>query len=208
MIYNVVYVDLKPDGTPFYVGKGTIDRVRKIKRNALHEKICKKYPGWVRGIAFGGSEKDCLKKEKELIAKFGRIDLATGTLANFTDGGEGTLNPSKQTKEKMKFAKLGTIRTNETKSKISFSMMGKKQSLGYVQSKEHRLKHSTAILGTKSVFYKGDIIATNIFTQETIILQGATNIHAWGFSASSVYACVNGKRKTHKGHIFKRLEKE
>lgn len=39
-------------------------------------------------------EISAFSKEVELIQKYGRRDLATGTLTNMTDGGEGRVNPS------------------------------------------------------------------------------------------------------------------
>jgi hypothetical protein len=80
-----VYVDCKPNGTPFYVGKGSISRVNdKRKRNQHHTNICNKYSDWYRGIAFMGNEQDAFAKEVELIAKYRDI------VVNQTDGGQGT----------------------------------------------------------------------------------------------------------------------
>jgi hypothetical protein len=85
-----VYVDYKPCGTPFYVGKGKIERIKKLNRvNKHHLNICKKYPDWYRTVEFEGLEQDCFNKEIELIALHGRIDTNSGTLCNRTNGGEG-----------------------------------------------------------------------------------------------------------------------
>lgn len=90
---SFVYVDCKPDGTPFYVGKGNIRRIRlKYRSNQRHQRICAKYPDWYRGLAFMGNEIDALVKEKELIRLYKNI------VVNFTDGGEGT-SGFKQTPE-------------------------------------------------------------------------------------------------------------
>jgi hypothetical protein len=79
-----VYVDCKPDGTPFYIGKGNMRRIKdNRKRNNHHTNVCSKYPDWYRGIAFMGSEKEALAKEVELIAKYRDI------VVNLTAGGEG-----------------------------------------------------------------------------------------------------------------------
>ena len=78
-----VYVDCKPDGTPFYIGKGVERRLKNKKRNIHHQRICAKYPEWYRGIAFMGDEETAFAKEIELIAKY------RATLCNLTDGGEG-----------------------------------------------------------------------------------------------------------------------
>lgn len=100
-----VYVDCKPDGTPFYVGKGSYARLNdKRKRNKHHTNICAKYPNWYRGIAFMGNEQNAFAKEIELIAKY------KSSLVNQTDGGQGS---------------SGLPRTFEWKSKIALSVKSK-----------------------------------------------------------------------------------
>jgi len=84
-----VYVDKKPCGEPFYVGKGKSKRVKHISRNELHTNICAKYPDWQRDVVFSGTEAECFAEEIRLISLYGRRDLETGTLANMTDGGDG-----------------------------------------------------------------------------------------------------------------------
>ena len=94
-----VYVDIKPDGTPFYIGKGKWHRVNDgKKRNNEHTKVCQESPNWERRLAFMGSESDAFAKEIELIKKY------KPTLVNKTDGGEGI---------------SGLPRTLEWKKKIS-----------------------------------------------------------------------------------------
>ena len=99
-----VYVDRKPCGEPFYVGKGNMKRVNFTVRNAAHTNICRKYPDWSREIAFSGDEQDCFAEEVRLIALYGRRDKGTGTLANWTDGGEGA---------------SGNMHTGSTRKKMS-----------------------------------------------------------------------------------------
>jgi len=85
-----VYADQKPCGEIFYIGKGTSKRLQHARRNRLHARICKKYPGWTRCTVAGNvTEQEAFALEKALIAKIGRRDLGAGTLVNLTDGGEG-----------------------------------------------------------------------------------------------------------------------
>ena len=84
-----VYIDKKPCGEVFYVGKGNARRVKQEKRNRHHSFVAKKYPDWIREIVFTGTEHDCLKKETELVSFYGRKDLGNGTLVNLCDGGKG-----------------------------------------------------------------------------------------------------------------------
>ena len=79
-----VYVDIKPDGTPFYIGKGKWHRVNNgKKRNNEHTRICQDNPNWERRLAFMGNESDAFAKEIELIKKY------KPTLVNKTNGGQG-----------------------------------------------------------------------------------------------------------------------
>jgi hypothetical protein len=53
--------------------------------------------------------------------------------------------------------------------------------------------------------YKGDIIGTCRETGNTITLSGKKQITEAGFDNSNVYACVNGRIKSHKNYTFKRV---
>ena len=110
-----VYVDCKPDGTPFYVGKGLMNRVYlKSRKNKHHANICAKYPDWYRGLAFMGNEKEAFAKEIELIAKYKE------TLVNLTIGGEGTSGLPKDNEWKAKLA---------TSAKNQWSKIGMKEKM-------------------------------------------------------------------------------
>ena len=117
----------KSDNSIFYIGIGSDSTYKRAKsangRNALWNKIVSKY-GFsyeilVDNISFDEAKKD----EADYILKFGRIDLKSGILCNFTDGGEGKVNyiTSNKTKELMRNAKLGRVLCNKTKSAISQS---------------------------------------------------------------------------------------
>lgn len=99
-----VYLYLKPDRTPFYVGKGKDGRwkrhIREAKRDKTRDKNNLKL-NTIRKILKSGqepivkfvdsniSEEQAFELEQFLISEIGRIDLGTGTLTNLTDGGEG-----------------------------------------------------------------------------------------------------------------------
>ena len=96
-----VYTYSYPDGTPFYVGKGT---GRRDKRHLEQAKYAKKVKSWcakiVKGL-LGENKMPIIKRiienideelalliEAECIDKYGRRDIGTGILVNATDGGE------------------------------------------------------------------------------------------------------------------------
>ncbi len=115
----------------FYVGIGTQDNYirasRSHNRTNYWNNVVKRC-GWKVDILYDNlSWEDACKKEKELIAFYGRIDLGTGTLVNLTDGGEGTLGHqhTEETKEKMSKTRKGRKYSEEHKAKTRNSMLGK-----------------------------------------------------------------------------------
>ena len=92
----IVYLHRRTDNNEiFYVGIGNdIKRAYDVKNrcNKHWKGIVKKYGHIVEIIENDLSWEDACIKEKELIKKYGRIDLNEGTLVNMTDGGEGQSN--------------------------------------------------------------------------------------------------------------------
>lgn len=124
-----VYLMYRPDGRPFYVGKGQRERI------AAHEKYTRW--GWrdirfsiIRKIwnagehvryriaSFHAEEADAFAAEMRLIAWIGRLKHG-GPLVNHTDGGEG---PSG----------FIQVATPETRAKLSAAMKGKPKSPEHV----------------------------------------------------------------------------
>jgi hypothetical protein len=103
-----VYVLHKPDGSPFYVGKGEGLRALKHVSEARNRVRLTHKLNTIRAIErLGGSvlytvagafqdEADAFSHEMQLIRDIGRYDLGLGPLTNQTDGGEGGSNPSKE----------------------------------------------------------------------------------------------------------------
>jgi hypothetical protein len=107
-----VYLLLRPDGTPFYVGKGKEKRLFFHEREALGDGRSHKL-NTIRAISRGGQQigyeivafyedqSECHQREVAEIRRIGRHDLKTGPLTNLTDGGEGTAGLSEETKKRI-----------------------------------------------------------------------------------------------------------
>jgi hypothetical protein len=80
-----VYLWLREDGTPYYVGKGHGKRAFTSKDHTCHKPVDDS-----RILILNrDSEQEAFETEKELIANWGRKDLGTGCLRNLTNGGDG-----------------------------------------------------------------------------------------------------------------------
>jgi hypothetical protein len=141
------YAYLRKDRTPYYIGKGTGDRVYKKRKSEI------KPPKDNTRIIYlkqNLTEEEAFKHEIYMIAVFGRKDLGTGILHNRTDGGEGSSGvvQSDQHKKKISKANKGRTFSEEHKRKISEAKKGKtlsekhKRKIG-VKSKGKTLSEET-----------------------------------------------------------------
>jgi hypothetical protein len=122
-----VYLHCRPDGSPFYVGKCTVDPKRRNKRflmlshrNPLHQNIVNKHgKDNIGRFAFRcESEREALDSEVQMIAQL-RADGYQ--LANLTDGGEGMsgFKASPETLAKLSAVRKGRKASDETRAKLS-----------------------------------------------------------------------------------------
>ena len=130
-----VYLYLREDGTPYYVGKGK-DKRAWAKHNL-------NIPNDERRIIFVATkllEHEAFILEIRLIQMYGRKDIKTGILRNITDGGEGT---------------SGWVPTDENKKNISESKIGTNKGLTYEEiygeekAKELRKRRSESMSKTR-----------------------------------------------------------
>lgn len=98
---SFAYIHCKPDGTPFYVGKGAWRRVRYFgERNPHHKNVVAKYGA--ENLAYGAMEcsddKTAYTLEQGLIKCLRRSGVS---LVNRTEGGDGGRNPTPETRAKI-----------------------------------------------------------------------------------------------------------
>ena len=117
-----VYAHLREDLTPQYIGKGRGKRALSEKRTIPKPKD----PSRIVLLHEDLDEETAFDLEVSLIYHYGRKDIGTGILWNFTDGGEGSsgLVHSEEAKKKMSIVHKGKIISEEQKKKISDSLKG------------------------------------------------------------------------------------
>ena len=156
-----VYAYLRPDNTPYYIGKGTGNRAWSKRK----EEITPPNDN-ARIIILEGnlSNIGALALERRYIKWYGRKDLETGILHNRTEGGDGTagIKWSEESKNKVKGRKL----SEGHKKKISKSLLDnprinfvpppiteetrqklRKAATGKTKKQEHRSKISKTMTG-------------------------------------------------------------
>ena len=139
------YAYLREDKTPYYIGKGTGDRIYSTNRRNNPPKDKSRIIFLKQNL----TEEEAFRHEIYMIAVFGRKDLGTGILHNLTDGGDGASGYvfSEETKRKQSEAHkgnttwLGKTHSEETKRKMSDTRKGK------THSEETKRKQSEAKKG-------------------------------------------------------------
>lgn len=152
------YIHAKPDGTPFYVGKGRGRRARSklYDRNLHHRNVVAKHG--VENILIGvipcSSEATAFELERGLIRCLRRSGVE---LANYTDGGEGCSGRkySEETKQKMRASAAGRRPSKETIELARLANVGNTNRLGVKLSDETRAKISLATTGLPKPNLKG-----------------------------------------------------
>ena len=163
------YAYLREDKTPYYIGKGTGDRIYSTNRKGL------KPPKDKSRIIFlkkNLTEEEAFKHEIYMVAVFGRKDLGTGILHNKTDGGEGASGfiHSEESKRKLSIAGKGRIFSDETKRKISEAHKGNTYNLGKTHSEETKKRigrgNKGKIVSEKTRKKQSESAKVKIFSKE------------------------------------------
>jgi len=173
---SFAYIHCKPNGLPFYVGKGSLRRAKYLgERNPFYKAVIKKYgcssilKGWIEC----SNDKIALSLEMGLIKCLKSMGIK---LTNFTDGGEGTINPVFESRQRMSEAakkrgvseacqiakvkaKKGKPLTEEQKEKLRIAQTGKvfteehKRNIS-IAAKKRGMGHAHAALAKKRALLK------------------------------------------------------
>jgi hypothetical protein len=159
-----VYVLQKPDGIPFYVGKGVGQRVLNHEAEARNTTRLTHKLNVIRSLhrkglrihyrldSFFDNESDAHERERYLIQSIGRHDLRRGPLTNQTDGGEGTSNPSEESRQRRRDSLWGHT-ADDPERKIANQYFQKLTSVQSVTLKPvSSFKRATALRRNRDTF--------------------------------------------------------
>ena len=157
------YENFEFDFEPFYIGKGTGDRIyhsqfdkyNSFKSNKIKSLIKKNCNFMSVKIFDNLSEGESFENEKYLIKIIGRRDYNLGPLTNLTDGGDGRTNiiVSEETKSKISETKksqnLHNPHNQETKNKLRKINQGENNPFfGKNHTEEVKEEQSLRVSGT------------------------------------------------------------
>jgi hypothetical protein len=138
---SFAYIHCKPNGTPFYVGKGALRRAKYLgERNPYHQSIVAKYgkENILIGMMECSNSSIAFELEKGLIKC---LKASGAKLSNFTDGGEGGKNPTPETRKRLSDAAKKRGISDACKEAKVAALKGKKL------SEEHKEKLKKAQTG-------------------------------------------------------------
>jgi group I intron endonuclease len=203
---HYTYSHNKPDGTPFYIGKGSGNRAFTKRTNPYWKNIVAKYGYEVQILAHWKTHEEALNHEILIIACMKDMGIK---LANMTEGGEGTLGFShphtEEHKKKLKGNSYGASswgmtfkgkkHSTESRAKMSYVRIGNKNKLGAKLSNESKERISKGKTG-KIVLAKRVLTAEQVLEIRPKI--GYRNIamlaREYGVSESTIRRIRDGER--------------
>ena len=149
-MHYYTYAYLREDKTPYYIGKGTGDRIYSTNRRVNPPKDKSRIIYLKQNL----TEDEAFRHEIYMIDVFGRKDLGTGILHNMTNGGEGGSGRvlSEETRRKLSDANRGKNHPNYGKT-FSEETRRKMSAFKKNMSDETRAKYSAANTGENHPFY-------------------------------------------------------
>lgn len=194
-VYRHIRID---KNEPFYIGIGsdmTNKRANeKARRSKLWKKIVAKSDYEIEIMLNDITYEEAKLKEIEFIKLYGRIDLGNGTLANLTNGGDGTINPSQETRDKISKVNKGR-KNSEALMELLINRKGQKNP-------------AFGITGARCKNFKGYI---QVFKNGVYFgrYEGIRDCaESLGVTATKVSAVLNGRRNHTGGYTFKRISHE
>ncbi len=133
------YSHHKPDGTLFYIGKGSVKRAHaKDNRNPHWRNIVAKHGSYkVEILANWPTEADAFEHEKFLISCFRDLGFS---LANITNGGDGVAGHKHSAESKAKMSAFQSVFQKTEKMRLIRQMCGEMS-----KRQERRAAHSALI---------------------------------------------------------------
>jgi hypothetical protein len=213
-----VYVLARPNGQPFYVGKGQGRRVFRHDQEARSGCTCHKCniirKIWRNGgdvqrviIFTTDSENEAYAYETEMIALYGR-----DSLCNHTDGGGGPSgrSPSQETRQKISQKLMGHPGAKSKKMRLEDKERIGALNRGRTLSPETRAKMSQGMKGRaipestrQAVREASSRSYPGFIAPDGTIYRDVWNLRAfcreYGLLHSHMYAVHAGTRKTHRG---------
>lgn len=178
---SFAYIHCKPNGTPFYVGKGALRRAKYLgERNPHHQAVVNKYgkSNVLIGMLECSTSAIAYELEKGLIKCLRSSGIK---LTNFTDGGEGGVNPTPETRQRLSEAakkrgvsdacrkaciasKKGKPLSEDQRQRQSIAMTGKMFTEEHrrnisISAKKRGMDHVHAALAAKRLQAKMDKLA-------------------------------------------------
>lgn len=194
---HYVYLHRKAsDGEVFYVGKGTLRKMKSVvyhraneikQRSKLWKRIKRKHGLIVEIHSSCRTHESAMTLESFLIKKYGRIDIGTGSLSNMTDGGDGS---------------LGSIISDSTKEKLSKRFKGQKLNDNW--------KRNIGLANSgKSCYWYGrkghlHIMSKKVVDMETGIVFGSIKLASeyLGISMTMLSDRLRGRLKNDSGMVY------
>ena len=231
-----VYRHIRLDkNEPFYIGIGsdlTYKRANeKTRRNDIWNRIVMISGYRVEIMVDDISFSDAKKKEIDLIKLYGRKDKNNGTLCNLTDGGDGTKGSilSDEHKKAISRAQKGRIiMTPERRLFLSKIRKGKLFTQEQKDKLKERCKTKNKYFSPELRLYRSNKMKANNpsknktgkdgfhFKVNVLVFKGGIFINEYcgvndtalklNLKATKISACILGKRKTHGGYTFERID--